>query len=361
MQAVVGMVSAMAVAALLAPSPAARQISQPPGLASCAARATEAGGVRITWHAGPIDDAEKLDEWCRAVGGPVAVSTPPHEKIPPSLNEVTVLTWNAHLAEGRLPELIDGLRQGALTDGQPVHHFVLLVQELYRRGPEVPAFTAGMRAAFGIKARDPRAPDARDYARTLGLSMLYVPSMRNGADMLEDRGNAILSTEPLVDALALELPFERQRRVAVGGSITVSTAAGPMRLNVLNTHLEPLSAPSLLWVFRNPRRRQVAALLDLLRSPRFDNDAAVVGTVLGGDFNTIQGGAEEDAYVYAREWSVSLAEEDSRTTHQMGRLDYLFFQLDPDWLARTARVDEKFGSDHHPVVGRFFGNAELRH
>jgi endonuclease/exonuclease/phosphatase family metal-dependent hydrolase len=173
--------------------------------------------------------------------------------------------------------------------------------------------------------------------------------MRNGHELLEDRGNAIVSSEPLLDPVALELPFERQRRVAIGASVRVRTNAGIDTINVLDVHLEPLSAPSSLWIFRNPRRRQVAALLGLLRQPRFTSGA---GTVLGGDFNTIQGGVEEDAYRQARAWSTSLLEEDRRSTHYMGRLDYLFFRL-AQHGAVTRRLDERFGSDHYPVLGTF--------
>ena len=171
--------------------------------------------------------------------------------------------------------------------------------------------------------------------------------------MLEDRGNAIVSTEPLDQAFALELPFERQRRVAVGAAIDVRTSSGVRQLHFVNVHLEPLSSPSSLWIFRNPRRRQVAAILESVRSSRFAYATTSAGVVLGGDFNTIQGGVDEEAYVHARAWSQSLVDEDRRSTHHMGRIDYLFFRLAPDWVATTERVENKFGSDHHPVLGRF--------
>jgi endonuclease/exonuclease/phosphatase (EEP) superfamily protein YafD len=122
---------------------------------------------------------------------------------------------------------------------------------------------------------------------------------------------------------------------------------------VVNAHLEPLSSPRSLWIFRNPRRRQAAAILDLLRSSPFEHGRPSIGTVLGGDFNTIQGGIDEDAYLQARAWSQSLVGEDRRGTHHMGRIDYLFFRLAPEWSATTIRVEDKFGSDHHPVLGRF--------
>jgi endonuclease/exonuclease/phosphatase family metal-dependent hydrolase len=263
------------------------------------------------------------------------------------------MTWNAHLAEGDLADLIARLRDGSLTDGRPVRRFVLLIQELFRRGADVPAFAGDSRSASAIKARDAEAPDARARAEVLGLSMLYVPSMRNGAEILEDRGNAIVSTEPLVDPFALELPLERQRRVVVGATIIVSASGVPLPLNLVNVHFEPLSSPATLWVFRNPRQRQIAAVLELLRSPRFEPSTRSAGTVLGGDFNTIQGGVEEVAYMHARTWAHSLVAEDERSTHRMGRIDYLFFRLAGEWTGSTVRVDEKFGSDHHPVLGRF--------
>jgi endonuclease/exonuclease/phosphatase family metal-dependent hydrolase len=228
---------------------------------------------------------------------------------------------------------------------------VLLLQEIYRRGEDVPAFLPNARSAYAIKARNPHAPDARDYAATLRLAVAYVPSMRNGHQMLEDRGNAIISTEPLEDLFAFELPFERQRRVVAGAAVVVTTDRGAQRLQLVDAHLEPLAAPSSLWLFRNPRPRQVAAVLDLLQQPRFERDS--VGTVLGGDFNTIQGGAREDAYHRARVWSRSLDVEDPRSTHMLGRLDYIFARLAPGWQVDTMRVTEKYGSDHHPVLARF--------
>ncbi len=198
--------------------------------------------------------------------------------------------------------LIAKLRSGELTGGRPVAHFVLLVQELYRSGDDVPAFDVRDRSAFAIKPSNPDTLDVDDHAATLGLSMLYVPSMRNGPELREDRGNAIISTEPLLDPFALELPLARQRRVALGAAITVQTAEGPQRLEVVDAHLEPLSSPKTLWVFKNPRAKQVQAILDLLATPRF-TDPSVAGIVLGGDFNTVRSGARETAYRLARAWS----------------------------------------------------------
>jgi endonuclease/exonuclease/phosphatase family metal-dependent hydrolase len=312
---------------------------------SCGARAA------VHWIGGPQKDVEKLDEWCRGVGQPIYRATPATLSAdPPALDELTVVTWNAHLAEGRLEELVAALRSGALTNGRPVRHFVLLLQELFRRD-DVPRFTEEARAARAIRARDAGAPDARDYADRLGLSMLYVPSMRNGADLAEDRGNALVSSEPLLQPVALELPFERQRRVALAAAVDVMHNGRRSTLRVVNAHLEPLSSPQSLWIFRNPRRRQMASLLALLSASRFEDDVTWVGTVVGGDFNTVKKGDEEGAYRTARAWSTGFAREDRRATHFLGRLDYLFFRLAAGLEAGTRRVEEKFGSDHHPVIG----------
>ena len=178
-------------------------------LPSCPARTAVAGGVSVAWHQGRAGDAVALEQWCLAVGGPIFVQAAASAPAAPPLEELVVVTWNAHLAEGRLVDLISDLRAGAFTSGRPVKHFVLLLQELYRGGHDVPAFMTGARTAFAILPRNPKATDARSYATSLGLSVLYVPSMRNGAELLEDRGNAIVSTEPLLDPLALELPLER--------------------------------------------------------------------------------------------------------------------------------------------------------
>lgn len=260
-----------------------------------------------------------------------------------------MISWNAHLAEGDLRRLVNELKSGALT-GTPARHFVIAAQELYRRGDEVPAFEADNRTAHAIAPRHPGAPDIHDLAASLGLSIFYVPSMRNGATLHEDRGNAIISTEPLRDLMAAELPLARQRRVALAAAIDIQTGSGVRPLQIVDAHLEPLSAPESLWLLTDPRPAQVHALLRLLAEPRF-TDADNAGVILGGDFNTVRGGDSEAAYRLARDWATSLDREDDRKTHMMGRLDYLFFRLPGGWTASTARLDDRFGSDHHPVMG----------
>lgn len=324
------------------------------GVTPCLARPAAIDGLPLTWHQGHATDTAQLDRWCHAVGPPILVAQPDALlPAPPRLDELVVVTWNAHLAEGRLPDLIRSLRMGTMTAGRPVGRFVLLIQEAYRRGAAVPDFPDDARTAFGIVPRDPNGADAVATARSLGLAVWYAPSMRNGREMREDRGSAIVSTEPLLDPRALELPLARQRRVAVGATVAVRTDRGIEKLVLLSAHLEPVSSPRSLWLFHNPRSGQVRSILSLLASPGVAPPTAHAGTVIGGDFNTIRGGDREDAYGLIRQWSSSLASEDRRRTHLMGRLDYLFFRLADGWVAQSRRLDERFGSDHYPVTGQF--------
>lgn len=322
---------------------------------ACRARVPTMEGHAIAWHQARVGDAVRLDQWCRAVGPVVFVPVPATgiPASPPPLEDLVVVTWNTHLAEGRLPALIESLRSGRLTAGRPVERFVLLLQEAVRHGDDVPVFAAGARAAAGLGARDANAPDAAAQTARLGLAFLYVPAVRNGADAREDRGNAIVSTEPLLEPVALELPLERQRRVAVGAAIDVRVDGRPRRLTLLNAHLETVSAPRSLWFFRNPRPSQARALLAFLGRHGPGRRDGAAGAVLGGDFNTVQYGAGERAYGGAHAWSSSLASEDTRDTHAMGRLDYLFFRITAGWRAATHRLEERFGSDHYPLLGRF--------
>ena len=195
--------------------------------------------------------------------------------------------------------------------------------------------------------------DVEDYAQSLGLSFLYVPSMRNGAELREDRGNAIISTEPLLDPMAIELPLARQRRVALNAGVMVSTPAGVRRLELVNAHLEPLSSPRTLWVFKNPRGRQVRAILDLLDTPRFTvrprGRRRPRRRLQHGDRRRPRGRLSPRARVVEEPAAARMRAD----THMMGRLDYLFFRLAGGWTASTQRLDERFGSDHYPVVGTF--------
>lgn len=113
-------------------------------------------------------------------------------------------------------QLVQDLRAGRLTGGRPVPHFVLLLQEVHRAGPQVPP-TESESVPRRIAANPPGGArvDIVEAARRLALELFYVPSMANGWESApaEERGNAILSSLPLADLAAI--PYEAQRRVAV--------------------------------------------------------------------------------------------------------------------------------------------------
>jgi endonuclease/exonuclease/phosphatase family metal-dependent hydrolase len=298
------------------------------------------------WRPDAADDRTDLDAWCAGVGPAlvdrVATSS---EGIADAL---VVVSWNINVGAGDLAGLVQDLRAGRLTGGRPVPHFVLLLQEVYRNGRHVPGNVAGARTA------GPRQPSARGGARVdiasaaaaLGLAVYYAPSMRNGAphQTQEDRGNAILSTLPLSDLAAIELPFERQRRVAVEANVHGTRPSGePWSLRVTNVHLDNRAPAKRLWLFATfSRLRQARGLLDGMHGTG--------AAVLGGDLNT-WGGFDDLVYREMAERLPVEADDRRATFAGLARLDHLLFRLPGGWTVTTARLD-RYGSDHHPLLAR---------
>ncbi len=299
-------------------------------------------------------NAATLDTWCATTGPLVVALRPDHlvaaDAVPEPIDELVVVSWNVHVGGADLPAMIASLRTGALTGGRPVTRFVLLLQETYRAGPEVPrSGPPGMgypRAVRPARASPPL--DIVGQARLAGLSLFYVPSMRNGppAQTDEDRGNAILSTEPLADLTAIELPFERQRRVAVSSTIQIRGAVGeawPLRL--ASVHLENTASARRLRVLApEPRRRQAAGLLAVL--------PPTLPLLVGGDLNTWFGYLER-TYKTMAAAVPDIGTTDRRPTFaRFLRLDHVFARLPDGWTAMAIRLAENFGSDHHPILAR---------
>ena len=113
-----------------------------------------------------------------------------------------------------------------------------------------------------------------------------------------------------------------------------------------------MSSAASLWIFSSPRPRQVVGLLNVLRTSRASQAVRSSGTVLGGDFNTIQAGAGEDAYSIARAWSRSLVSEDPRRTHPWAGSITCSSACRMAGPAARLALGTKYGSDHHPVIGR---------
>lgn len=312
-------------------------------LANTQSRAVQS---QLVWLTNPeVKDAAEQVQWARAVGPPVVVQAAPREA--PDAQAMAVLTWNVHGTHGRVLDLIAQLKAGRLT-GQPVDDFVLLVQEAVRiRRDPPPVFADGMKRASRIGGTNPDLPDIVEAAEAAGLSLVYVPSMRNGAER-EDRGNAILSTLPLEQLYAFELPFRRQRRVGITATVTVSDNGVKRPLRFVNVHFDTTDGAKRLYVLGNPRPTQARATLSYLEAI----EAPAPLAVLGGDFNTFL--PFEDAADHTRRnWSRQQGDEDASRTRGLVRLDYLFFRLEAELCGSTRRVPATFGSDHHPVIGRF--------
>jgi endonuclease/exonuclease/phosphatase family metal-dependent hydrolase len=171
--------------------------------------------------------------------------------------------------------------------------------------------------------------------------------MRNGIPALssEDRGNAILSTLPLEDLSAIELPFERQRRVAVAATVSGRDPDGAQwRIKFVSAHLDNLVGAKRLWIAGGAfaRARQARALVDYVEADEV--------AVLGGDFNTWFGFGDP-AFVETHRAFPGTKVTDRRPTFlNVLRLDHLFFRVPGDWSASFVRGARSYGSDHWPLI-----------
>jgi endonuclease/exonuclease/phosphatase family metal-dependent hydrolase len=310
----------------------------------------------VTWTETP-DSAERniLDRWCETVGPAVADPTPAlGDTGDVRIDSIAIVSWNTHVGGADIERFVRDLRAGRFTQGDSVHHFVLLLQEVFRAGDAVPE---RVRVAVPDRiATDPPGEAARrDIVQTayaLGLSLLYVPSMRNGAQPRmprEDRGNAILATLKLEDLRALDLPYEVQRRVAAIAEIDVQDATGrDWDLTLVSAHLDTRSRFSRLHASAGAGRLRQASML--VEETEHEPLLAV-----GGDFNTWAPEFFERAIPYLRA-SLPHSPEPPRdpTFENRGirrRLDYLFFRLPSGWQANYRRIDARYGSDHYPLLG----------
>jgi len=309
----------------------------------------------VNWIVAP-DPRERpyLDRWCAGVGPIVSASRADTNPEKANTSSLVLVTWNTHIGAGDIPGLVRDLRSGLFTNGTPVDHFVLLLQEVYRSGAEVPNSRSAARPRVVIHTvaqSAQRRIDIVETARDLGLELFYVPSMSNGrpasSKLSEDRGNAILSSLPMRDLTAIELPFEAQRRVVAAATVSGTTPAGkPWALRLVNVHLDNKSRPSrLLKSLGGGRTRQARALVEVL-----GNDSA---TVVGGDINTWSMGFMEGAVGVLEQYFPIPAKHPTEPTFAIGgmRLDRLMFRLPSHYTAETRRLADRRGSDHHPLIG----------
>jgi endonuclease/exonuclease/phosphatase family metal-dependent hydrolase len=311
----------------------------------------------------PHQDTElRLERWRRNVGSPVVLDLagPEQQSDQTEQHSLVVLSWNVWIGRGRLREVVGRIRNGDLAHhgADPAAPLVILLQEAYRSDasiPPEPDGAAGRLLVAGMGLQE----DVTEAAAALGLNLRYAPSMRNGG-FQSDRGNAVLSTLPLEEARAIELPLVLQRRVAVSATVEV----GGRRIRLVSAHLDPRGPPGHRWLGSAGRALQAQHLLGSVKDDT---------VVLGADLNLGRGR-------YERAWRLlgqagftfgvpPAAPTWRHTFHAIPRLvlDYLLVR-DRSGMIREARVhrlDEHprdrgprvFGSDHHPLIARIELNS----
>jgi endonuclease/exonuclease/phosphatase family metal-dependent hydrolase len=224
---------------------------------------------------------------------------------------LAVVAWNMHAGSGELPQLLDDLSSGELT-GSPPRDYVLLLQEAIEGGDR----------------------DVRQIAASRQLSSFFSPVRRSRA---QTSGNAILSTLPLQNVRVVALPQERQPRGAVIATIEIAS----QRLFVVCTHLEN----RLGWLRGlfgdRARGRQAEALLREI-PPQGHG-------IVGGDLNTMLG-PNEPAWRALLQRFPEAEQRRPPTFRERLVLDHLFFDLPDHWTVTRRVVEERYGSDHHPVL-----------
>lgn len=303
-----------------------------------------------------------MERWRQTVGAPVALdlsprpaaeSSSPHHTHAPT--HLVILSWNVWIGQGRLRNLVSRIRNGDLRHlgADPGAALVVLLQEAYRCDSSVPRLPH--RRPRGLLPNRRHTPeDVVETAQDVGMNLRYAPSMRNGL-LASDRGNAILSTIPLEDAHAVELPLVLQRRVAVLAAATV----GGRRIRLISAHLDPRGPPGHQWLGAAGRELQANHLVASVADDT---------VILGADLN-LGRGRYEPAWRRLGEAGFTFGVPPSvpawrHTFHALPRLvlDYLLVRNRAGAIARAGvhRLDEHpndrgprvFGSDHHPLLAR---------
>jgi endonuclease/exonuclease/phosphatase family metal-dependent hydrolase len=266
------------------------------------------------------------------------------------LDEVVFVSWNVHVGHAEIERFIRDLRSGRLSDGRPPRHLVLMLQEAIRTGEVPDAIPETATTAGRIGPADADAVGIGRVADQLGLSVFYVPSMRDGASSprysAADRGNAILSTLPLAEPTAIELPGDGQRRVALTTRLPVNVGGASATLSIGAAHLSTRASARSLWFLGGPqlRRAQAQSLVAALPS-----DGPMI---LGADLNSWMGGPREPAARDLMRAFPATPEGPRQPTASAGLvLDYMFFRPPSGWRPRLLRAPERYGSDHYPLVG----------
>lgn len=355
-----------------------------PASRGCPDREVAASVGALTWYgpAGP-SDGKSNERWCETVGRPVLELLPSASLPRPGpADSMAVVAWNILIGGGDVPLLLEEVLGYRCHPTSPdldagFAHFVLLIQEAHRRSASIPDVPESFKFPPRIVPESPPEgwPDIVQLARDCGLALVYVPSQRNGPQTVEgereDKGNAILSTLPLADPIAIELPFEAGRKVVVAATIA---GANGTRLRVASVHLDVASTLyRTLTTANTARLRQVAGLIEalaLIETGGVTSGIVNVGsgetgcgdlpgsiaTVAAGDFNTWSAG--ESAVDQMRLCFPDSPPWDGKPTHGSFPTDFIFFRRAAD--GRVAymdgaprRIEELYGSDHQARIAWF--------
>jgi endonuclease/exonuclease/phosphatase family metal-dependent hydrolase len=137
-------------------------------------------------------------------------------------------------------------------------------------------------------------------------------------------------------------PLEGQRRVVIGATIAIpqaGRAAIPFRL--VNAHFTNMVLHHLFLLSESGRLRQARALTRVL-----PKDGPLV---VAGDFNAWFG-YHDASYKELAKTVRPAGSEDRRATFGPLRLDHVLFRLPPGWHASLKRADDRYGSDHYPLI-----------
>lgn len=291
-----------------------------------------------------VNDTNRILPAWRAAVGPPLVDRAGRSCEAAPLDSLMVVSWNVHVGGAEIRRFVSDLRGGRIVQGVPVRHFVLLLQEAYRKGDAVPAKASPNACP---DRQNGEGPDVQALSDSLALALYYVPSMRNGCGVRQDRGNAILSTLPLSNLKAIELPVVRQRRVAAVANVKGHTSAGvEWTLSVASIHLEN-RGPGNMRDWAHGRAVQARALVAALPETPL--------AVVGGDFNTLQGPGEPAVKIMKAKFANTPTAPKGITYVSYGvvrsHLDYLFFRAAGNRRAHYWRAASRYGSDHYPVMG----------
>jgi endonuclease/exonuclease/phosphatase family metal-dependent hydrolase len=291
------------------------------------------------------DTSRAVAAWRAAVGEPI-VDRAGRICESARIDSLLVVSWNTHLGHAHMPRFVSDLRHGRVLPGVRVQHFVILVQEAYRESPSLPAWKGEQGCTHRMGGQ---GADIEDTADSLGLALLFVPSMRNGCTDVprQDRGNAILSTLPLSNLKAVEVPIVRQRRVVAMADVQGRTSAGDdWTLTLASVHFEN-RGPGVPRDWVHGRAKQASAVVKNLP----DNGLLVVG----GDFNTLNGASEPAVRIVGAKFKNTPPHQRSMTfvsyAIMRSHLDYLFFRGVGEHRAPYWRARQRYGSDHYPIMG----------